>query len=74
MKILDRVFCIYYLVQFWKHKDKDVLALLNFGNKVNAMTPDYIAQLGVKLQKTDISAQKIDRSSLAIYNMVIVVF
>ena len=61
-------------MQFGKDKGKNVLALLDFESEVNAMTPAYAAQLGLKVQKTDICAQKIDRSSLATYGMVIAAF
>ena len=71
LKVLDSVPCICYLIQFCKNKGKDVLALLDFGSKINAMTPAYAAYLGLKLKKTNVGAQKIDRSSLATYGMVI---
>ena len=74
MRGLDRVSCIYYLVQFRKDKGKDVLALLNSGSEVNAMTLAHMAHLSLKVIVTDVSAQKIDRSSLAIYGMVIASF
>ena len=74
MKVLDRVSCICYPVQFRKDKGKDVLALLDSGSKVNAMTPAYTAHLGLKVRMTDVGAQKIDGSSLAIYGMVIAAF
>ena len=35
------------------------------------MTLAYTAELGLKVQKTDVGAQKIDNSSLATYNMII---
>ena len=38
------------------------------------MTLAYAAQLGFKVQKTNIGAQKIDNSSLATYGIVIAVF
>lgn len=38
------------------------------------MTPAYAKQLGLKVRKTDVGAQKIDGSSLAIYGMVIARF
>ena len=38
------------------------------------MTLAYAAQLGFKVRKIDISAQKIDKSLLATYNMVIIAF
>ena len=74
VRVLDKVPCIYYLVQFRKDKSKDVLALLDSGSEVNAMIPAYAAHLGLKVRVTDVGAQKIDRSSLAIYNMVIAAF
>ena len=58
----------------WKDKSKDILALLDSGSKVNAMTPAYTAWLGLNVQKTDIGAQKIDKSTLATYGMVIAAF
>ena len=74
VRVLDRVPCIYYPVQFRKDKGKDVLALLNFGKKVNAMTPTYTAHLGLKVRVIDVGAQKIDGFSLATYGMVIAAF
>ena len=38
------------------------------------MTPAYKAQLGFKVQKTNIGAQKIDKSPLKTYRMVIATF
>ena len=38
------------------------------------MTPAYAAQLGLKVRKTNVSAQKIDGSLLATYNMIITAF
>ena len=74
MRVLDRVSYICYFVQFWKNKSRDVLALLNSRSEINAMTLAYTAQLGLKVRKTNLGAQKIDGSSLAIYNMLIVAF
>ena len=74
MRVVDRVPCICYLVQFRKDKGKDILALLDSGSKVNAMTPAYVAYLGLKVRVTNVGAQKIDRSSLATYGMVIAAF
>ena len=72
--VLDKLFYICYPMQFQKDKDKDVLALLNSENEVNAMTLAYMAQVGLKVQKTDFAAQKIDKSSLETYGMVIAAF
>ena len=61
-------------MQFQKDKGKDVLALFNFKSKINVMTLGYAAQLGLKVQRTNVGTQKIDRSLLAIYGMVIAAF
>ena len=74
VKVLDRVPCICYLVQFRKDKGKDVLALLNSESKINAITPAYTAHLGLKVRVTNVDAQKIDGSSLATYDIVIAAF
>ena len=74
MRFLDMVPCICYSVKFRKDKDKDVLVLLDSGNKVNTMTPAYAAHLGLKMRVTNINTQKIDGFSLATYNMVIAAF
>ena len=74
VRVLNQVACICYSMQFWKNKSKNVLALLNFGSKVNAMIPAYVAQLGLKVQKTNVSAQKMDGSSLKTYCIVIAAF
>ena len=74
MKVLDRFSCICYPVQFHKDKDKDVLALLDSGSKVNTITSAYVAHLGFKVRVTDVGAQKIDGSSLATYGIVIAAF
>ena len=74
MRVLDKVPHICYLVHFQKDKSKDVLALLDFKSKINTMTPAYTVQLGLKMQKIDVDAQKINRFPLKTYNMIIAVF
>ena len=74
MRVLDLVSYICYLKQFQKDKNEDVLALLYSKSKVNAMTPAYTAQLCLKVQMTNVSAQKIDKFLLANYGMVIAFF
>ena len=63
--------CIYYLVWF---KEKQVRALLDIGNKVNAISPAYIERLDLKIWKTNVAAQKIDSSTLETFGMVITDF
>ena len=74
VRVLDKVPCICYLVQFCKDKGMDVLALLDSGSKVNAMTPAYAAHLSLKVRVIDVGAQKIDESSPATYDIVIAAF
>ena len=62
IRVPDQVLCIYYSMQFQKYKGKDVLTLLNSRSKVYAMILVYAAQLGLKIQKINIGAQKIDES------------
>lgn len=64
---------IYYPMRFKKNQD-EIKALLNFGNEVNVMTPDYTARLGFKVQPTNVSAQKIDSSTLKIFGIVLTSF
>ena len=71
VRVLNRVSCICYPVQFRKDKGKDILALLDSRSKRNAMTPDYVAHLGLKVRMTNVGAQKIDGSSIATYDIVI---
>ena len=74
VRVLNRIPCICYPVHFRKDKDKDVLALLDSGSEVNAITPAYATYLGLKVRVTDVGVQKIDGSSLATYGMVIAAF
>ena len=74
MRVLNKVPCTCYPVQFCKDKGKNVLALLDSESKVNAITPDHTAHLSLKIRMTDVGVQKIDRSSLATYGMVIAAF
>lgn len=51
-----------------KDKDKkNFQALINSGNKVNAMTSTYAAKLDLKVQKINVKAQKINSLSLKTY-------
>ena len=61
-------------MQFWNDKSKDVSGLLNSESEVNAITLAYAAQLGFKVQKINIGAQKINRFLLVTYGIVIATF
>ena len=74
MRVLDKVPCICYPVQFRKDKGKNVLALLDSKSEVNAITPAYAAHLSLKVRVTNVGVRKIDGFSLATYDMVIADF
>ena len=74
VRVLDRVSCICYPMQFQKDKNKDVLVLFDSESKINTMTPAYTAQLSLKVQKINVGTQKINGFSLATYGMVIAAF
>ena len=50
-----KVPCIYYLIYF-QEGHEHVKALLNNGNKINAMNPVYVKKLSFKFLKTNIKA------------------
>ena len=69
-KEVIRVPCIYYPVQF-QEGQKQIRALLDSGNKVNAMSLAFARKLGLHIRKTIIGAQKIDGFALEIFRIVI---
>ena len=44
--IFKKMSYIYYLIQFYQNK---IWALINNGNKINAMSPNYTQKLGLKV-------------------------
>ena len=70
-EVVVRVPYIDYPVWF---QEKQVRALLDSSSKVNAMNPTYAKRLGLKTQKANVGAQKIDGSSLETFRMVIANF
>lgn len=66
---LQKIFCIRYPVQFQGGQVHKVKVLIDSGSMVNAMTPAYVTQLDLTIQKTNIGAQKIDDSLLETYDM-----
>ena len=45
--------------------------MIDSGSKVNAMTPAYVAKLGLRVKKTNIGTQKIDGSTLNTFEIVL---
>lgn len=41
VNVLDRMPCIYYLVQFQKENKEVIRALIDFSSKINAISPTY---------------------------------
>ena len=73
--VLERVFYIYYLVQFKKDANEtQVQALINSESKVNAIHPTFVKELGLSIRPTDVRAQKIDNTTLDTYGMVVAAF
>ncbi len=70
MKELVLVLCIWYAVSF---KDK-IGALLDSKSEVNAISQAFAHQLGFKIRKTNVGAQKIDGTILETYRIVVSTF
>ena len=70
---LERVSSIQYLVKF-KKDHTEVQALLDSGSKVNAMTPAYTAELGLRIRPTNVRAEKINGSTLSTHGIVLAHF
>ena len=68
---LKRVPCIKYSIQF---QAQQVEALVDSGSEVNAMTPTFVAKLGLSTQPTNVGDQKIDGFALKTYGMTIAGF
>ncbi len=70
MEELERVPDIWYSIIF---KDQ-TKALLDSRSEVNAMSQAFVQQLGVKICKTNVGAQKINDTTLETYEMVVSTF
>ena len=69
---LEQVPCIWYPVTF---KDQDQTEdLLDSGSNINVINLIYASQLGLKIWKINIEAQKIDVTILETYEMVVSTF
>lgn len=72
-EVLKRVPYVYYPMQFRKDLS-EIKALIDLGSEVNAISPVYANKLGLRIQKTDVRARKIDGSSLDTFGVVIAGF
>ena len=71
---LERIPYIHYPVQFDGTNKTQVQALIDSGGEVNAMTPAYTSTLGLRARHTNIGAQKIDGSTLQMFEMILADF
>ncbi len=67
---LEWVLCIWYPVTF-KNQTK---ALLESESKLNVISQAFAQQLGLKIRKTNVGAQKIDNTTLGTYGIVVSTF
>ena len=67
---LEWVSCIWYPTTF-KNQTED---LLHLGSEVNAISSVFAFQLGLKNQKINVRAQKIDGTTLKTYGIVVSTF
>ncbi len=67
---LECVPCIWYPVTLKNQTE----ALLDLGSEFNAMSQAFAQQLGLKIRKTNVGAQKINGTTLENYGMVVSTF
>ena len=76
--IFERVLCIWYPVWFClknnKDEDKDVRALIDSDRKVNTIYYVYATKLGLCTRKINVGVQKIDKSHLDTFGIIIADF
>lgn len=48
-----------------------IITLINTSSKIKVINPAYAAKLGFQKQKTNVSAEKIDCSSIKIYGIIV---
>lgn len=69
-QLLERVLCIYHLLHFQKNL-RGIYALIDLSSEVNIITQAYVAKLGLKIQKIEIRAQKIDDFTFNTFKIVL---
>lgn len=73
-KTLERVLYIHYLLDFRKDKKNKIQALINLSSKVNTIAPRYITKISLKVCHINIGAQKIDGSTIKMFEIVLANF
>lgn len=64
---LERVPCIWYLVIF----KNQIEALLDLKSEINKVNTAFASQLGFKIHKINIGAQRIDSTTFETYEMIV---
>ena len=73
--ILERIPYIHYLIQFKKDvNETQVQALINSESEINAIYLIFVKELGLPIRLTDVRAQRIDGTTLDIYEIVVAAF
>ena len=62
---------IYYPIQF---QEEQVRVLLNSGSKINAINPNFVQKLDLKVWITNVGAPKINNSTIKTFGMMIADF
>lgn len=74
LTLLKYISYIDYLISFWKDPASLMSALIDSNSKVNTMQPAYAKKLDLNIRKTNMEAQKIDNTTLKIFEKVIAAF
>lgn len=72
--VLAKLPYIYYLLRFWKNNQNKMRASIDFGSKLNKITPIYVLKLGLWVCQTYIGTQKIDGSTFKIFEIILASF
>lgn len=72
--ILEKEPYIHYPLCFCKNKENKLQALIDSGNRINAMRLAYISKIDLWVRCTNVRAQKINGSTLKTFGMILANF
>lgn len=72
--LFEYILYIYYLYYFLKNKKNNIKTLINSNNEANIMILAYVKRLSFWTWKIDVVVQKIERSNLVTYKVIIIKF
>lgn len=73
-EVLQYDLCFLYLIKFSNYPNFQIKTLFNLKNKLNAIYTNLALKLDLCVRKTNINTQKINRSYLNTFNMLIARF